>query len=76
MPRVPVVLSPQRQAILQAIDDFHHVNGYAPSVREVMHITGYASTDPVHRHLTILRKHGLVDWQDGRNRTLKVLKES
>ena len=46
--------------ILDEIVDFTAIYGHAPSVRDLMELTGLASTSAVHYHLKSLEKAGLV----------------
>ena len=48
-------------------------NGYAPSIREICTALGLRSTSTVHYHLTALAKRGLIHWEDGKNRAIRVL---
>lgn len=50
-------------------------NGYAPSIREICTALGLRSTSTVHYHLTALAKRGLIQWEGGKNRAIKVLVE-
>lgn len=47
-------------------------NGYAPSIREICEALGLRSTSTVHYHLTALAKKGLIQWEEGKNRAIKV----
>lgn len=46
--------------------------GYAPTLREIARAMGYASTQPVAYHLGMLRAEGVVAFEDGKARTLRV----
>lgn len=50
-------------------------NGYAPSIREICTALGLRSTSTVHYHLTALAKRGLIQWEGGKNRAIKVLNQ-
>ena len=67
-----VYLTPVRRRLLGEIQLWHDIYGYAPSVRELQEILGYASTSTVHGHLHQLRRRGTVDWVEGQNRTLHL----
>jgi SOS-response transcriptional repressor LexA len=47
------------------------VQGGAPSVREIADDMKLSSTNAVHLHLLRLRRLGLIDWEDGKARTLR-----
>jgi repressor LexA len=46
-------------------------NGYSPSIRELCVQTRIKSTNGVKCHLDALRRKGLVDWVDGKTRTIR-----
>lgn len=70
-----MVLTPQRQKVLTAIEELTKQYGVPPVIRELQRHLGYRSTDPVHHHLVVLREAGKVTWQDGYARTLRVVAE-
>jgi SOS-response transcriptional repressor LexA len=47
---------------------------YAPSIEEICLVSGHKSKSTVHRHLKILKDTGYIEWEEGRTRTLKVVK--
>lgn len=47
---------------------------YAPSIEEICLVSGHKSKSTVHRHLKILKAAGYIQWEEGRTRTLKVIK--
>ncbi|MEB3197253.1 MAG: transcriptional repressor LexA [Candidatus Sericytochromatia bacterium] len=47
-------------------------NGYAPSIREICTALGLRSTSTVHYHLTALAKRGLIQWEGGKNRAIRL----
>jgi repressor LexA len=47
---------------------------YAPSIEEILMVSGHKSKSTVHRHLKILKAAGYIQWEEGRTRTLKVVK--
>jgi repressor LexA len=48
-------------------------NGYAPSIREICTALDLRSTSTVHYHLTALAKRGMIQWEGGKNRAIKVV---
>lgn len=48
-------------------------NGYAPSIREICESLGLRSTSTVHYHLTALAQRGMIEWEGGKNRAIRVL---
>lgn len=55
------------------IQEFIKQNSYAPSVREIGKGTALCSTSTVLYHLRSLRKRGLITWDEGRARSIRVL---
>jgi SOS-response transcriptional repressor LexA len=58
--RVPRVLTPRRQAVLDAVRTLTARDGYPPTVREIGAAVGLASPSSVHVHLRALEQHGLL----------------
>ncbi|HOV78813.1 MAG TPA: transcriptional regulator [Bacillota bacterium] len=64
-----------QQKIYNAIREFIQVKGYSPSVREIGAIVGLRSSATIHEHLTKIRRQGYIDFEPGKSRTLRVLKD-
>jgi len=60
-------------AILRAIADFTEYYGWPPTLRELAADLGMFAHSSVDYHLRRLRDQGLVDWEDGKARTLRVV---
>lgn len=60
----------QQTAILEFIQEFRERHGVPPTQREIQEHFGFASRFSVVKHLTALRKKGLLDQTDGRARGL------
>lgn len=58
--------------LLEAIRCYQAERGYSPTVRELCEILGVASTSTVHWHLANLQERGLVTWEPGLTRTLRL----
>lgn len=69
-------MSDTRALILELIEDSIGARGYPPTVRELMEDAGLNSPASVQHHLKALREAGLVDWVDGKVRTLRIMEES
>lgn len=54
------------------IDAYCKATGLNPTIREVAKAFGFRSPNGVMCHLHPLRDRGLVNWIDGRSRTLRV----
>lgn len=68
MPRT----SNKQAEILDYLRQFLSANGYAPSVREICSAVGLRSTSSVHYHLSELKRRGLIEMEDNKNRTLTL----
>ena len=73
MKRRPTERSRDRQQqMLYAIEAFTRTNGCAPTLRELAALIGMRTPSAVRFQLDRLRDAGLVDWQDGKARTLRL----
>ncbi|MCK6259501.1 transcriptional regulator [Fictibacillus sp. KIGAM418] len=66
-------LTPRQQIILEAIKLFVAKHHYSPTVREIGDIVGSTSSITVAGYLERLKKKGLVTWEEGRPRSLKII---
>jgi SOS-response transcriptional repressor LexA len=66
--------TPRQAEVLEALEVFINERGHPPTARELAHRLG-TSLGSVHRMLQVLRNNGLVSWEDGRARTLRVTAE-
>ncbi|MBQ4640142.1 MAG: transcriptional repressor LexA [Clostridia bacterium] len=73
MPRRPHGDTQQR--ILDYIEKYVDVNGYAPSVREIGQAVDLRSTSTVHGHLSRLEKKGLLRREAMKPRTIDLHRE-
>lgn len=71
MPRT----STKQSEILEFLRTFIRENGYAPSVREICAAVGLKSTASVHYHLGELKRKGLIDSDQNKNRTISLPKD-
>lgn len=58
--------------MLRQIAKFRRSHRYAPTVRELSRLMGYATPSAPHYHLRKLREEGLVTWTDGVSRSLQL----
>jgi SOS-response transcriptional repressor LexA len=63
----------KQRRVLQEILDFTKENRYPPTVRELGQALGISSSSTVQGFLERLKIHGLVTWEQGCPRTLKVV---
>lgn len=71
-PRTPRV-TPKRQQYLRAINQYIAEHNYPPTWRTIGELVGVSSSSTVQQQLNSLRKLGLVDWEDEKPRTLRLL---
>jgi SOS-response transcriptional repressor LexA len=62
----------QQRAVLDALSRLSAAKGYAPTVREIADDLAVNVND-VMQKLWRLRRDGVVDWEDGRCRTLRIV---
>ena len=60
-------------SILAAITRLTAEHGHAPTMREVGQAVGLLSSSSISRRLVLMRHRGLVDFQDRKPRTLRVV---
>ena len=67
-------MTPRQGAVLQFIAACHHNEAPAPTVRDLVEALGLApsSVNAVRQHLLGLRDAGLVTWDEGKARTLRL----
>jgi repressor LexA len=66
----------KQQRILWAISLFWHRNGYAPSLREICTDADISSTSVAVWHLERLQDAGLVQYEAGKPRTIRLTKSA
>jgi len=59
---------------LETVKQFISDNGYSPTIRELADIFGIKEKACYDR-LFYIRKKGRLDWQDGKARTLRIIKD-
>jgi len=71
---VPVDDLPLRQkAVLRLIVELTQENSYPPTLAELAKALGLKNRMTVHQHVVALKRKGLVQWEPGLNRSLRVL---
>ncbi len=68
----PDPITPKQQKVLVFIQKFLSECGYAPTISEICHGLGLASTSTVHKHLKTLVEKGYLDSMPGRSRGLAM----
>ncbi|MGE6379998.1 transcriptional regulator [Peribacillus muralis] len=64
----------RQKEVLEAITKYIIMNGYPPSIRDLGEEVGLKSSSTVSTNLVKLKEKGYVTWEEGRPRTLRVLK--
>lgn len=57
-----------------AIKNFIQTHGYSPTIRELCQITGKKSTSTISARLLNLQMKGYITTEEGKSRTIKILK--
>jgi len=67
-------LTDRQREVYQWIRQHIETHGYSPSVRDIQDGLQIASPNGVMCHLHALRAKGLIDWQTGKARTIRLVK--
>lgn len=59
--------------LLNSINYFIEEHGYAPTIRELCSILNVSSPATINDKLKRLRKNGIITYEDGKSRTIKIL---
>ena len=66
-------LPPRQRDVVNQIIDLTEEHGYPPTLAELAAALGLKNRMTVHQHVAALKKKGLVHWEPGLNRSLKVV---
>ncbi len=66
-------LPPRQKQVLNLIVQLTEEHGYPPSLAELAKAMGLRNRMTVHQHVVALKKKGMVMWEPGLNRSLRVL---
>ncbi len=69
-------LPPRQKDVINQIISLTEENGYPPTLAELAAALGLKNRMTVHQHVAALKKKGLVHWEPGLNRSLKVVGEA
>lgn len=69
-------LPPRQRDVINQIINLTEINGYPPTLAELAAALGLKNRMTVHQHVAALKKKGLVHWEPGLNRSLKVVGEA
>ena len=65
--------TPKQAAVLAFVGTYTASKGYPPSLREIADEFGLGSASAAKIHVVALKKKGLLTWQEGKARTLRVV---
>ena len=68
-------LTPKEKEILKFIKNFQKDHSISPSFREIMKGVGLGSTSNVDRYLYNLSKKSFIYLEEGKHRSIKIIKE-
>jgi repressor LexA len=68
-------LTNKQKECLIIINLFIKRKGYSPTIREIAKEMNINSPATVYFHLKELKKKGYVEWVEGQNRTIRVIKD-
>lgn len=60
------------EQIAAAIAEYTREHGYSPSIRDLNGMLGYSSTGSTRTRLIAMRNKGMIDYEDGKPRTIVV----
>jgi SOS-response transcriptional repressor LexA len=66
-------LSPRQWAMVAFVRSYTAARGYAPSIAEIMTGTAASSKSVVAYNLRALRDMGVITYEDGKSRTVRVV---
>ena len=61
-----------KEAVFSFISAFWREHNYAPSIREIAEAVGVASPSTVHFHLNQLKRDGLITFDAGKSRSIRL----
>jgi len=64
----------EQERVYRYIVDFIRAKGYSPTIREIAVGVGQRSPGNTIRKMQVLRNDGFIVWEEGKPRTLKVLR--
>jgi repressor LexA len=75
MPDIVKPLPARQRDVINLIVSLTDEHGYPPTLAELATALGLKNRMTVHQHVAALKKKGLVHWEPGLNRSLRVLSE-
>ena len=68
------MITPRRDSILGYLERYIAEHGYSPSIREIAQFCDVKSLSSIAHHLRALNYAGLIHWETGRSRTIRLTK--
>ncbi len=69
----PSGLTPAQQRVFVTIKWWIQENGFSPTVRDIATTLGFKSPASAYSQMVILREKGILAWEDGQARTLRII---
>lgn len=69
------MLTAKQEKILNIINEYTSLNGFAPTVREICSLAGLKAPSTVHQHIKLLKEKGYLKNSERKSRTLSSTKE-
>lgn len=69
-------LPPRQKEVVKLIVQLTEEHGYPPTLAELAKALGLRNRMTVHQHVVALKKKGIVRWEPGLNRSLRLVDES
>ena len=69
-------LPPRQREVVRLIVELTDEHGYPPTLAELAKSMGLRNRMTVHQHVAALKKKGIVKWEPGLNRSLRVIDDS
>jgi repressor LexA len=66
-------LSPRQKDVVRLISQLTEEHGYPPTLAELARALGLKNRMTVHQHVAALKKKGVVRWEPGLNRSLRIV---
>jgi lexA repressor len=60
-----------KEKVMECIEEFKRINGYAPTIRDLCKLLGLNSTSSVHRYVKMLEEDGKARSEENKARTLR-----
>lgn len=69
-------LTEAQQELYEWLAEYIKINQHSPSIRQMMQAMNLRSPAPIQSRLEHLRNKGYIDWNEGKARTIRVLRQA